>query len=146
VNTVVTEARVTLDARLLGENVVVLALEVGRDLLEAVSQLVLSVFRGSELHDFSPLVVVNAITKARGVDNSKRDAHTILLKLDVDGLDLDGATSVRVSRGLQGEVGVDLGARVLRVAQERLRPVRQEGLLDERVDERGAASARRACW
>ena len=45
VNAVVPEARVTLDTALLGQNIVVLALEVAHDLLEAVISQLPSVTR-----------------------------------------------------------------------------------------------------
>lgn len=134
VDTVVAEAGVTLDTRLLGENVVVLTLEVGRDLLEAGVSFEQSVAS-------LPVLVVNAVAKAGGVDDSKGDANTVLLKLNVDGLDLDVPLSVSVGGGLLGKNGVDLGTRVLGVAEELLWPVLEEGLLNKSVDKSGAASA-----
>lgn len=93
----------------------------------------------------SPVLVVDAVAKARGVDDGEGNAHPILVKLDIVLLDLNLALNVRVGRGLLGESGVDLGARVLGVTEELLRPVREEGLLNERVDESGATGTRRAC-
>lgn len=152
VDTVVAEAGVTLNTRLLGENVVVLTLEVARDLLEAaecVSKRVLlpRIGRGAAgqaSRQSSLLLAVDAVTEAGGVDDGEGDANAVLLELDVDGLDGNGTLNVGVGSGLLGENGVDLGARVLGVAQEGLRAVREERLLNKRVDKGGAASAGRA--
>ena len=61
-DTVVSEARVTLDARLLSQNVVVLSLKVADDLAKAG-------------------LVVDLVAEAGGVDNSQGDAGALLIKL-----------------------------------------------------------------
>lgn len=61
VNTVVTEAGVTLDTRLLCEDVIVLAFKVANDLLERE-------------------LVVDVVTESRGIDNGERDANAIFLQ------------------------------------------------------------------
>lgn len=62
VNAVVPEARVTLDPRLLGQNVIVLTFEVAEDFSEAG-------------------VIVDQVAEAGRVDDGERDADTVLLKL-----------------------------------------------------------------
>jgi hypothetical protein len=62
VHTVIAESGVTLDTGLLGENIVVLALEVARDLAETG-------------------LVVDLVTEARGIDNGQRDTGSLLVKL-----------------------------------------------------------------
>jgi hypothetical protein len=67
VNTVVSEARITLDTRFLSKNVVVLTLEIANNLREAVLV--------SENHSIRyiwislPCLVVDLIAKARGIDD-----------------------------------------------------------------------------
>lgn len=90
VYTVVPEARVTLDTGLLGENVVVLPLEEADDLLEGI-------------------LVVDVVTKPGRVHNGKADAHAILVKLDVDGLDADALLDVSGLRVVRDLVSNDLG-------------------------------------
>lgn len=88
------------------------------------------------------MLVVDALAETRGVDDSEGDAHTVLLKLNVDGLDLDLTLNVGVGSGLLGEAGVNLGARVLGVLQDLLGAVGKHRLLNQRVNEGGAASTR----
>ena len=68
VYTVISESRVTLDARLLGDNAVVLALEVSDDFLEAASRSAVAshLQRGN-----IPGLVVDLVTKSGGVDNGQ---------------------------------------------------------------------------
>lgn len=81
VDAVVAEARVTLDAGLFCEDVVVFALEVAENFLEASEP-------GPRASERSPTVVsdarklvINVVSKARGVDNGERDADAVLLEL-----------------------------------------------------------------
>ena len=80
VDTVVAEARVTLDSALFGEDVVVLALEVGADLAEGG-------------------LVVNGITEAGSVDNGQADAGSLLVQLELDGSRLDADALLNVGSG-----------------------------------------------
>jgi len=58
-DSVVTEARVSLDARLFGQNVIVLALQIADNLLEGIAR-------------------IDSIAESRGVNDSQRYADTIL--------------------------------------------------------------------
>jgi hypothetical protein len=67
-HTVVAEARVTLDTRLLGDNAVVLALEVSDDFLEATSRSA----RTSSLQPGNiPGLVVDLVTESGCVDDGQ---------------------------------------------------------------------------
>lgn len=85
VDTVVAEARVTLDTALLGENVIVLALEVADNLGEAdeaqgrSARSTLEARRRGE-RDLRELVV-NLVSEAGGVNDGERDANALLLEL-----------------------------------------------------------------
>lgn len=91
-DTVIIKPRVTLDTRLLGENIVVLALEVARDLLEAIMfhpTLVsglkrttrdASLFREPQLNSL-PRLIVNLVTETGGIDDSQGNPSSLLLKL-----------------------------------------------------------------
>ena len=112
---IVPEARVSLDPRLLGENIIILPLQIAADLAKAG-------------------LVVHTVTKARGIHNGQADPRAFLVELQLHGhgLDLDGrlagrlgAIAAEVGRG----VGVDVG---------------EDALLAEGVDEGGAAGARGA--
>ena len=69
---VVSEARITLNSALFGEDIVELSLEIGADLAEAG-------------------FIVDAVSKARSIDNCQRDTCTFLVQFELDGdrLDLD---------------------------------------------------------
>jgi hypothetical protein len=60
-NTIVAESRITLDARLFGENVVVLAFKIADN------------FRKAGL-------VINLVTESRSIDNGQRDARALLVE------------------------------------------------------------------
>ena len=79
-HTVVAEARVTLDSALLGENVVVLALEVLADLAKGG-------------------LVVNGVAEAGSVDNGQADAGSLLIELKLDGSGLDAHALFDVGSG-----------------------------------------------
>lgn len=64
VDTVVAESWVTLDAGLLGENVIVLSLKVSLNLGEAS-------------------LVVDLVSEAWGVDDGQRDARSFLIQLEL---------------------------------------------------------------
>ena len=64
VNTVVAESGITLDARLLGKNIIVLSLKVSLNLGEAG-------------------LVVDLVSKTWCVDNSQRDACSFLVQLEL---------------------------------------------------------------
>jgi hypothetical protein len=68
VNTVVAESRVTLDTRLLGDNAIVLALEISDDLLEAASW---SASASSLQRGNIPGLVVDLVTEAGCVDDGQ---------------------------------------------------------------------------
>lgn len=111
VHAVVAEAGVTLDARLLGEDVVVLSLEVANDLGEA-SKSAQSGVQG----EVEPGLVVNLVAESRRVDYCQADAGAFLVELwaqsapfrqrtlrtNGDGLDFDAILDV----GHGGVVGV----------------------------------------
>ena len=81
VNTVVSEAGVTLDTGLLGEDVIILTLEIATNLGETAH--VKSMGGKGQYwgrHD-EPSLVINLITKARGIDNGQRDAGAFLVEI-----------------------------------------------------------------
>jgi len=106
---VIPETRITLDATLLSQDIIILPLEISADLAEA-------------------RLIVDAIAKARCIDNGQADARAFLiqLKLDSDRLDAD--------RGLAGALAVEVG-RCIGVE------MRQNGFLAEGVDEGGATGS-----
>jgi hypothetical protein len=70
------------------------------------------------IHNWSPrLIIVDEITKARGINNSQTQANAILLDISTDGLYGDGfwddveTGSLAFPRGVEGgvEQGVDQG-------------------------------------
>ena len=78
VHSVVLETGVTFNSRLLGEDIVVLALNVAHNFLEPAKtrQFVNFVMCRADIRKF----VVNAITKPWRVDHSQSDTDTLLLK------------------------------------------------------------------
>lgn len=81
VNTVVAEARVALDAALLGENVVVLPLEVAHDLAKAVVSSASAPSYGLEKQvDDVRELVVDLVTETGSVDDGEGDANAVLVE------------------------------------------------------------------
>jgi hypothetical protein len=81
VNTVIAESRVTLDTRLLGQNIIVLALQVARDFPKTIF---FSLGYGSSSTaqgGNAPSLVINLVTKAGSVDDGQGDACSLLVKL-----------------------------------------------------------------
>jgi hypothetical protein len=78
---VVPESRVTLDSALLGQNVIVLSLEVARDFTKG-------------------RLVVNAVTETRSVHDGQRDTGSFLIQLELHShrLDLDTLLEMRSGR------------------------------------------------
>lgn len=68
-NTIVAESWVTLNARLLRKNVIVLSLEIANNLTEAILSSVTCI-RISCLRSFVPRLVVNLISETGCIDNS----------------------------------------------------------------------------
>jgi hypothetical protein len=68
-NTIVAESWVTLNARLLRKNVIVLSLEIANNLAEAKPPLVTRIRVVSISDEFLPRLVVNLIAKTRCIDN-----------------------------------------------------------------------------
>lgn len=81
VDTVVAETRVTLDTRLLGENVIVLALEVTDDFAEAADLLAQMRPPWLDVVTSVPGLVVDLVTETGGVDDGQRDAGSFLVQL-----------------------------------------------------------------
>ena len=81
VDAVVPESRVTLDSALLGQNVVVLSLEVTRDFAKGC-------------------LVVNAVTETGSVHDGQRDTSSFLIQLELDShrLNLDTLLEMRSGR------------------------------------------------
>lgn len=130
-DTVVPEARVTPDARLLSENVIILTLQVADNLLEP---LVCSQHQRHSSCNTRGIVrelIVYIVAKARGVNDRQSNANTILFKFytqymssrawthyerrthtDVDGLDPDTLLNMRSLRTI-----ADFMLQNLRLAQ-----------------------------
>lgn len=68
-NTIVAESWVTLNARLLRKNIVVLSLEIANNLAEAKLPLVTRIRIASISDKFLPRLVVNLIAETRCIDN-----------------------------------------------------------------------------
>lgn len=93
VNTIVSEARVTLDAGLLSQNIIVLSLQVANDLGEAVEDDVLADFMciwggrpalvGMVYLADVPGLVVNLVAEAGSVDDGQGDAGALLIQLEL---------------------------------------------------------------
>lgn len=80
-DSVVSEAGVTLDTRLLGENVVVLSLEVADDLGEAVTCVSMSNWGVLARERSSPGLVVDLVSESGGINNGQGDAGALLVQL-----------------------------------------------------------------
>lgn len=80
VDTVVPEARVTLDTRLLGEKIIILPLEITDNLGETVSHLVREHVNNIMMR-IIPGLVVNRIAESRSVDDGQQDASSLLVQL-----------------------------------------------------------------
>lgn len=80
-DSVVSEAGVTLDTRLLGENVVVLSLEVTDDLGEAVTRVSMSYWGAFARERSSPGLVVDLVSESGGINNGQGDAGALLVQL-----------------------------------------------------------------
>lgn len=78
-NPVVAEAGVTLDTRLLREDVVVLALEVANDFLEAGNDCLDATERRRAA--YIRKLIVDVVTKSRSINNCKGNPDTVLLQL-----------------------------------------------------------------
>jgi hypothetical protein len=84
VDAVVPETRVTLDTRFLGQNIVVLPLEVANDLLEAEKRdigLAIDCPTILPLGKRVPRLVVDLVAKTGSVHNGQRDAGALLIEL-----------------------------------------------------------------
>jgi hypothetical protein len=87
VDTVVSEARVTLDSGLLSKDVIILALEVADNLAEAVNRSVskedglISSGRGEPSSGDMPGLIVNLVTETGGINDSQGDAGSLLIQL-----------------------------------------------------------------
>lgn len=68
-NTIVAESWVTLNARLLRKNVIVLSLEIANNLAEAIP-LSVNPYKDTISDEFLPRLVVNLISEAGCIDNS----------------------------------------------------------------------------
>ena len=77
---VVSEARVTLDTRLLGENVIILPFQMSNNFLEAKARWLVPRY-GPSPRSNSRKFVVNVVTEAGRVDNGEGDTNAILLEL-----------------------------------------------------------------
>jgi hypothetical protein len=77
-HTVIPEARVTLDTRLLSQNVVVLTLEVANDFLEAKTKRYSVRYVGMVIYERK--LIVDVVPETRSVNNGKGNANTILLQ------------------------------------------------------------------
>lgn len=78
-DTIIAETRVTLDTRLLGENVIVLSLEIANNFTKALSLLVMFEPCAS-MELVIPCFVVNLISEAGGVHDGKRDAGSFFVQ------------------------------------------------------------------
>jgi len=81
VDTVVPEARVTLNTRLFSQDIIVLTLEISNDFLETVRCNVLVRFeRGGRGASNLRRLVVNVVAKPRGVNDGQGNANAVFLE------------------------------------------------------------------
>lgn len=80
VDTVVPEARVTLDTRLLGEKIIILPLEITDNLGETIFELIRE-HVNNIMVQILPGLVVNRIAESRSVDDGQQDASSLLVQL-----------------------------------------------------------------
>lgn len=86
VHSVVPEARVALDPRLLGELVIILSLEVAGDFTETVETSLATIDRHTQslsAGNCSRGFVINLVSKAGGVDDRQRDAGAVLVQVEL---------------------------------------------------------------
>lgn len=77
---VISEARITLDPRLLGKDVIVLPLKVADNFREAVHDKCVSMALAGRSRNI-PGLVVNLITESGSVDDGKGNTGTVFIKL-----------------------------------------------------------------
>ena len=90
------------------------------------------------------VLVIKTIPKPRGINHRQADPDAFLFQLDIVALDLDRLLLPRRLGVLPECRRVDGRVRVFGVGEDLVRPVRDEGLFNEGVDERCAACARGA--
>lgn len=84
VDTVVPEARVTLDTRLLCENVVILPLEEANNFRETgLYNISGATLTDSSKRGIAPGLIVDLITKTWSVHDGQRDTGSLLIKLEL---------------------------------------------------------------
>lgn len=83
VYTVVSEPRVTLDSRLLRQDIIVLPLEVADNLSKATRTNLAMFNKPRGRRCYLPRFVVNEVTETGCVDNGQRDASAFLIKLQL---------------------------------------------------------------
>jgi hypothetical protein len=77
VDTVVPEARVTLDSRFFGKNIVILAFEVSDDFTKAEEQSVLRRTCGTGF--YMPCFIVNLVTKTGGINDGEGNSGAFVV-------------------------------------------------------------------
>lgn len=81
---VVSEARITLDTRLLSQNIIVLPFEITNDLRETIWCTVSAKPNRSDTASaIVPGLIVDLVSKTRRVHDGQRDAGTLLVKLEL---------------------------------------------------------------
>lgn len=143
-NAVIPESRVTLDARLLGQNVIVLSLEIANNLCETAPQNQPGVIISFTQRDWClPRLVVDFVTKSRSIDNRQRDTSTLLVQLKLWTAQSVSAHRVAPSRNTIERTDSDrLDLDALfggRIADIVALLVLQNALAAKRVDERSSA-------
>jgi hypothetical protein len=86
---VIPETRVSLDARFLSEDIIVLAFKISHYFLES---------------EF----VVDVVTESRGIDYGQSNTNAIFFQFDVDGFDSDTLLDMRCRWVVRDFVGQDL--------------------------------------
>ena len=81
-DSVVSESGVTLNTRLLGQDIIVLPLEVSNNLRETVATISRLRFQMGCRHLCDlPSFIVDLVTKSRGIDNGQRNTGTLFVEL-----------------------------------------------------------------
>jgi hypothetical protein len=140
-DSVIPEPGISLDPRFLGQDIVVLSLKIGRDLLEAGRQSQLY----WRLGQIPPVFVVNALSESRRIDNRQSDPSSIFFQLDVVLLDTYRVFLVSPGGGVGDSSGVKRGVQILGILMERCRAMSEKGLIDKGVDKGCSATTRGAC-
>lgn len=91
------------------------------------------------------MLIVNALSESRGIDDSHGNTGAILFELDVVLLDSYGVFLVCPGHRVGDGIGVERRVEIFRILVQSRCAVGKEGLVNERVDESCSTAAGGAC-